>query len=80
MGSRLRVLSGVDVVKIFAQYGFVVKSQHSSHIKLHRAGFLGEEIIVVPDHSPIKKGTLAGIYKRAARYLTEQELKQHFYT
>ena len=40
----------------------------------------GKQIIVIPDHKQINIGTLKDIYRQAARYFTESELRKIFYT
>ena len=58
MRGGLRVLSGADVVDILVGFGFAVIGG-TKHIKLRRAGPDGNETLIVPNHSPIAKGTLA---------------------
>lgn len=80
MGSKLKVLSGNDVVKILSSFGFSVFSQKGSHIKLKRTVVGNLEILIVPNHNPISKGTLKGIFNQASEYVSRTELYQHFYT
>lgn len=79
MKGALRVLSGKQVVDILEQYGFVIHSTNSSHLKLRRAGIGGRETLVVPAHSPLARGTLRAIYNQASRYIPQAELRPHFY-
>jgi hypothetical protein len=46
---------------------------------LRRAGPDGDETLIVPNHSPIAKGTLRAIFSQASRYIPERELHPHFY-
>lgn len=79
--SRLKRLSGRDLVRIFESFGFVVHSQRGSHVKLRRMG-LGEEkqIITIPNHPELDKGTLRAILRQASRFIPISELRGHFYT
>ena len=77
---KLRVLSGKEVVKILSKFGFEVVSQRGSHVKLRR--ILSDEtkqILTVPLHDELDKGTLKAIIRQASRYIPEEELRRHFY-
>jgi predicted RNA binding protein YcfA (HicA-like mRNA interferase family) len=76
-----RVLSGVEVVKILASFGFGVASQRGSHIKLRRVISDGtRQTLTIPNHRELDRGTLIGIYRQALRYIPAEELAPHFYT
>jgi predicted RNA binding protein YcfA (HicA-like mRNA interferase family) len=79
MKGGLRILSGKQVSDILGKFGFVLHSNKSSHLKLRRIGIGGRETLVVPDHSPIARGTLRAIYNQACRYVPQVELRPHFY-
>lgn len=77
---KLRVLSGKDVVTIFAFFGFVVAGQKGSHIKLVRTlSDDARQTLTIPNHPYLDKGTLKAIYRQASRYVAENELHRHFY-
>jgi len=78
MRGGLRVLSGGDVVDILVGFGFSVIGG-TKHIKLRRTGPAGNETLIVPDHSPIAKGTLRMIFSQASHYISQDELRPHFY-
>jgi len=79
--ARLKVLSGAELVTIFSGFGFRRHSQKGSHLKLRRVGPRGaKETLTIPLHAEIDRGTLAAVYRQALRYLTEEELRSHFYT
>lgn len=80
MGSKLKTLSGTDVVKIFSSFGFSFFSQRGSHIKLRRFVDTRKETLVIPDHNPIPKGTLKAIYNHALPFIPDSDLRGHFYT
>jgi predicted RNA binding protein YcfA (HicA-like mRNA interferase family) len=74
-------LSGDDIVRIFAQFGFETVSQKGSHIKLVRGTATGaREILTIPNHKEIRKGTVKAILNQASRYIPQQELRPHFYS
>jgi predicted RNA binding protein YcfA (HicA-like mRNA interferase family) len=76
---RLKVLSGPDVVRILASFGFEVISQRGSHIKLRRVTGSGtNQTLTIPNHRELDRGTLSGIYKQALRYISAEELAPHF--
>ena len=77
MPSKLRQLSGKHVVAIFEKFGYKIKGQNGSHIKMDRES---SRIILIPNHSTIDKGTLKAIYNQALAIIPEIELKKYFYT
>jgi predicted RNA binding protein YcfA (HicA-like mRNA interferase family) len=80
MSPRLRRLSGRDVVAILGQFGFAVLSQRGSHVKLRRTGTGGEkQTLTIPLHDELDAGTLTAIMRQASRYVSEEQLKPHFY-
>jgi hypothetical protein len=78
MQGGLRVLSGADVVDILAGFGFAVVGG-KKHIKLRRKGPNGDETLVVPNHSPIARGTLRVIFSQASHYVPQEQLHPLFY-
>jgi len=78
--SKLRTLSGRDVVKIFSRFGFKVISQRGSHVKLMRVLSDGtKQTLTVPFHEELDRGTLRAIFRQALRYIPEEDLRPHFY-
>ena len=76
---RLRDMSGRRLVAVFEDFGFSAISQKGSHIKMSRLrGTL--QVLVIPNHKSIAKGTLKDIYTQALKYISERELKKHFYS
>lgn len=77
---KMVVVSGADVVKIFEKFGFLLIKQRGSHMKLCRIinGVI-RQILTIPNHDEIDKGTLRGIINEASRYIPEDELKKIFY-
>jgi predicted RNA binding protein YcfA (HicA-like mRNA interferase family) len=77
---KLRSLSGEDVLKIFSQFGFNIASQKGSHAKLRKILPEGtKQILTIPLHKELDRGTLRAIFRQALRYIREEEIKPHFY-
>jgi len=70
-----RDLSGSDLVKVLRALGYERTRQEGSHIRLTTQQG-GQHHVTVPNHSPIKLGTLRGILKAVATHhkLTLDEL------
>jgi len=69
------------VIRIFQEFGFFAVDQKGSHVKLRRTMANGiKQTITVPNHNEIDRGTLGAIYRQALRFVSEGELKEHFYT
>lgn len=78
--SKLRSLSGDDVLQILGLFGFVKFSQRGSHIKLRRITADGKrQTLTIVTHKEIDKGTLRAIYRQALRYIAEGDLEPHFF-
>lgn len=74
------MLSGNDVVGILGRFGFTVASQKGSHVKLKRVlDNKSTQILTTPLHKELDRGTLRAILRQASRYITEIELRPHFY-
>jgi predicted RNA binding protein YcfA (HicA-like mRNA interferase family) len=68
--SKLRVISGKKLVKIFESFGFVIVKQKGSHIKMHRLYSDTMQTLVVPNHTALAKGTLKDIHDQALAYFS----------
>jgi len=77
---KLKILSGFEIIAIFRHFNFSIESQKGSHVKLLRKNGEAREILVVPNHKELDKGTIVGIYKQALKYISAQELQKHFYS
>ena len=77
---KLKILSGDDLVSIFASFGFFIVSQRGSHIKLRRLVKDEKQTLTVPQHVELDKGTTRAIFSQALRYISEKELRPHFYS
>ena len=78
---KLRRLNGKQVVDIFRQFGFEVVRIRGSHTHLQRIVSAEHQNLNVPVHGskPIPTGTLKSILRQASAYLSDEELKKHFY-
>ncbi|MBI4750160.1 MAG: type II toxin-antitoxin system HicA family toxin [Acidobacteria bacterium] len=77
---KLRRLSGGDVLKILALFGFEKVSQRGSHIKLQRVLTGGsKQTLTVPNHTELDAGTLKAIYRQASAFISEADLFDQFY-
>ena len=56
-------LSGQELVKVLLRVGFAVNRQRGSHIILRRGDPYAR--VVVPDHRPLRPGTLRQILNQA---------------
>jgi predicted RNA binding protein YcfA (HicA-like mRNA interferase family) len=69
MSPRLpRDVSGPELAKLLEAYGYVATRQKGSHIRLttHEGG---EHHVTVPNHDPLRTGTLNGILKDVAEHV-----------
>jgi predicted RNA binding protein YcfA (HicA-like mRNA interferase family) len=77
---KLKVLSGSDIIKILASFGFAIEAQHGSHVKLRRLlSGGGRQTLTIPLHDELDKGTVKAIYHQATRYVSEDQLRPLFY-
>jgi len=80
MANKLKVLSGKEIARILSGFGFTIHNQNGSHIKLRRTSSDTQQTLIIPNHSPITKGTIKAIFNQASKCVTEAELQKHFYT
>ena len=76
--AKLKVLSGEDVLRIFAGFGFVPESQRGSHVKVRRVLSSGvRQSLTVPLHREIDRGTLMAIHRQARQFIPDADLRDH---
>jgi predicted RNA binding protein YcfA (HicA-like mRNA interferase family) len=63
-----RNLSGDDLVKALRRVGYETSRQTGSHIRMVTTEH-GQHHVTVPNHNPIKVGTLSGILGDVAAHL-----------
>ena len=69
MGSKLPVLSGREVVRVFATFGWQVARQASSHIIMTKPGEM--VTLSIPDHRELDRGLLRGLIRDAGMTVEE---------
>ena len=67
------------MIAIFSSFDFAVASQKGSHIKVVRMVEEKRQILTVPNHKEIDKGTLKAIFRQACVFIPESDLNPHFY-
>ena len=78
---KLKVLSGDDIIKIFEEVGFSIENQKGSHVKLKRiVNDNIKQILTIPRHKNLDKGTIKAIYNQALMYISANDLKKYFYS
>jgi len=77
---KLRRLSGKEVVSFCEEHHFSISRQKGSHINLVRFSALKKQIVTIPNHKEIDRGTLHAIFKKLLPYISEQDLQKFFYT
>jgi predicted RNA binding protein YcfA (HicA-like mRNA interferase family) len=65
----LRNISGQQLVKLFSKFGYEVIRQKGSHIRLSRTTKNSDHHITIPNHNPLKLGTLNSILSDVAEHL-----------
>ena len=78
---KLKRLSGDKVLAILSKFGFKIHAQRGSHVKLRREIQSGNiQIITIPKHKELDRGTLHAIFRQASRFIPEEELRKEFYS
>jgi len=62
-----RDLTGRDLAAALARFGYQISRQTGSHIRLTTTVH-GEHHVTIPDHSPLRIGTLAGVLADVAAH------------
>ena len=80
MPPRLKRLSARDVLAALQHFGFEVVATRGSHAKLRRVTDDDvRQTLTVPLHKELDLGTVRAIYRQAARFVPEAELRIWFY-
>ncbi len=80
MAPRLKRLSSREVLRALGSFGFEVFATRESHAKLRRELPDGtRQILTVPLHPELAPGTVRAVYRQAARFVREEELKPWFF-
>ena len=70
-----RDISGRKLTKLLEKYGYQITRETASHIRLISNFKKKEHKVTVPDHHPIKIGTLNNILNDLANYLEMDKKK-----
>lgn len=74
---KLRVVSGKKLISLLEQSSFVVNRIKGSHAILDAPG--KPDVVVVPLHKEIDRGTLHSIIKSISPYVSEEFISKNFY-
>lgn len=74
MANKLPQVSGKELSRVLIKLGFEFKNQNGSHIKFVKKNEYGKEIIIIPNHKIIRKGTLNNVLKKIN--LTKNKLNE----
>ncbi len=81
MPNRLKSdLSGKDILKYFETHYFYLERMKGSHMVMKRLDKEQKQILIIPNHKIISKGTLKAVISQAERYISIENLKKFFYT
>ena len=75
-----RDISSMELVQLLKKFGYEISRQKGSHIRL--TTFLeGEHHITIPNHNPIRLGTLSSILFEIAGHLkkTKEEISNEIF-
>jgi predicted RNA binding protein YcfA (HicA-like mRNA interferase family) len=64
-----RDVSGVDLAKRLGRLGYAITRQTGNHLRLTTSE-RNQHHVTIPNHDPLKVGTLAGILNDVAAHLT----------
>jgi predicted RNA binding protein YcfA (HicA-like mRNA interferase family) len=75
-----RDISGQDLIKYLKPYGYIVTRQTGSHIRITTEQ-KGQHHITIPNHDPLKIGTLSSIISDIAEHFdkTKDQLLQELF-
>lgn len=69
-----RDIGGEELAHLLGKYGYRVSRQRGSHLRLSSSMKGGEHHLSIPNHTPLKVGTLSAILSDVAAYLeTDKE-------
>lgn len=64
-----RDVGGLELAKLLEKQGYLISRQTGSHIRLTTRIKGIEHHVTIPNHKPIKVGTLSGVLSEIAIYL-----------
>lgn len=66
-------LTGQDLIKRLAQFGYIAVRQNGSHIRI-KTSLNGTHSETIPNHKPLREGTVNKILKNIADHLEISKL------
>jgi predicted RNA binding protein YcfA (HicA-like mRNA interferase family) len=77
-----RDLSGAELVKLLRLFGYVTVRQTGSHIRLRTESTGIEHLITIPNHNPMRLGTVQSILNDVAKHLnmSKQDLIERLFS
>ena len=73
-------ITGKEIVKFFESFGFVLNRTKSSHMIIKRVVDGNKQVLIIPNHKVVLKGTLKAIVNQSAKYISMDALRNFFYT
>ena len=77
---KLKRLSGKQVIAFCEKQSFEIIRQKGSHVNLVRMLVGRKQVVTIPNHREIDRGTLNNIYKLLKQFISEKELREFFFT
>jgi predicted RNA binding protein YcfA (HicA-like mRNA interferase family) len=65
-----RDITGQELIKRLKKYGYIITRQTGSHIRITTT-LIGEHHITIPNHNPLKIGTLSSILSELAHHFSK---------
>ena len=78
--TKLKTLSAQEIINFLDRQGFFIDRQRGSHIVIVRKLLSVKQVLTIPNHSEIDKGTLKAIYNQVKKFIPEEEVRKYFYT
>lgn len=64
-----RDVGGRDLASLLAEFGYAITRQSGSHLRLTSSAKGTVHHLTLPDHGPMRVGTLSAVVSDVARYL-----------
>lgn len=77
---KLRTLKSREIIKFLKQQGFAIDRQRGSHIVLTKTFSFSKQVLTIPKHNTLDKGTIKALYNQISRFVPEAEMQELFYT
>lgn len=77
---KLRVLKSKEIIRFLEQKNFVIDRQKGSHIVFVRTVSFSKQVLTIPKHDTLDKGTIKALCNQISRFVPETEIQELFYT